>query len=203
MAEFEILEHESQKLVRATLDNETLHGDPDAFYTVRGAVEFSRRRPKRYAGRGEVVLGPPWPGEYLVETLDHEAWVLAPGAYVCSEAGIEVRGRTVQGSGKVVLRAPGPVERIHLDGGRLTAAHPGCVVAWSPTVVRTSGGFEGPGVVLLAAIPNRLHRLQALLPPPDTTPRPVPLGYVVAAVLLALLLGLASLWAVLKATGTL
>src|SRR5262245_31437073 len=90
-----------------------------------------------YQGRGEIFFGPPIFGEYEILELSQEEWILEQGSYVCSEAAIEVgvwRNKaltalfggegwfqtSVKGTGKVVIQAPGKLQRIDLKGEKLS-----------------------------------------------------------------------------------
>jgi uncharacterized protein (AIM24 family) len=166
MAHFEIVEHEAQQLVKATVDNETIRAEAGALCYYHGDIEMSPEQPsvggilKRvllghavsrptYSGVGVVYFGPPRFGEYVVIQLDDEEWILDEGAYVCSDVGVEVGGRrsqarlqtSVRGTGKVVVKAPGKVQTIRLRGERM-AVGGDLVVARSATVdcsVRRAG----------------------------------------------------------------
>lgn len=153
MARIEVIEEESQKLVKVTLEGDSIRAEAGALHYYQGDVQMSSQVPSAggmlrsmmtgetvfrptYSGRGVVFLGPPTFGEYVVLELKDEHWVLDQGAYVCSEAGIEVgavrnkawaalRGgdgwfqTSVKGTGKVVFRAPGTVREVAVQGERL------------------------------------------------------------------------------------
>lgn len=167
MADFEVVEHEGQKMIRVRLQGETVRAEAGALHYYRGQIEMTSSTPSvggaigslmsgetifrpTYTGEGEVVFGPPIFGEYIVLELKGDAWILDQGAYVCSDAGVEVsaiRNRAgaallsgegwfqtkVEGHGKVVLMAPGRVEQVHLQGetlavdGRFAVARSGGV----------------------------------------------------------------------------
>jgi uncharacterized protein (TIGR00266 family) len=107
MASFEIIGRQGMKMVKATLDNETIRAESGAMHYMRGQVVLETKMPTAggflksmvtqenifrptYTGTGEVYYGPPSFGEYTVLTLANEAWVLDKGAYVASDGGIEV-----------------------------------------------------------------------------------------------------------------
>ena len=89
-----------------------------------------------YTGTGTIYFGPPIFGEYMVLELNNEAWVLDRGAYVCSDMGVTIGAfankviagllsgegmfqTKVEGTGKVVVQAAGPIEAIDLRGEKL------------------------------------------------------------------------------------
>ncbi|QDU26875.1 hypothetical protein ETAA8_19590 [Anatilimnocola aggregata] len=146
-----------------------------------------------YQGTGEIFFGPPIYGEYEVLDLQNEEWILEQGSYVCSDQAVEIgvwRNKAfsallggegwyqtlVKGTGKVVMQAPGQVERIELRGEKLS-------VDGRFALARTSGlkfevqkasrsllgsvtsgegllsTFEGTGTVLIAPVPNVFQNL--------------------------------------------
>jgi uncharacterized protein (AIM24 family) len=87
-----------------------------------------------YTGTGEIFLASSLAGYHVLDVRD-EAWILEDGAYWASEGGVELGlhreamitsfwageglidfQTKVQGRGRVVLNAPGPVEEIELEG---------------------------------------------------------------------------------------
>jgi len=141
-----------------------------------------------YSGVGEIFFGPPIFGEYHILDLHNEEWILEQGSYVCSDMDVEIgvwRNKAfsallggegwfqtlVKGTGKVVMQAPGYVERLELNGEKLS-------VDGKFALARTSGlkfevqrasrsimgsvtsgegllsTFEGTGAVLIAPVPN-------------------------------------------------
>ena len=89
-----------------------------------------------YTGTGEIYFGPPIFGEYFILDLQNESWVLDQGAYVCSDASLTIGvvanklftgfaggeglfQTKVDGTGKVVVQAQGPVHAIDLVNDRL------------------------------------------------------------------------------------
>jgi uncharacterized protein (AIM24 family) len=94
----------------------------------------------RYRGSGEVFLEPTLGGFHVLE-LENEEWILEAGSYWASEGAIELSAfresawnsfwtgdgllqfRTrVRGTGKVVIRTPGPVELVPVEGSYRTEA---------------------------------------------------------------------------------
>jgi uncharacterized protein (AIM24 family) len=150
-----------------------------------------------YKGKGEIFFGPPIFGEYEILNLAGEEWILEQGSYVCSDATVEVgvwRNKalsaflggegwfqtSVTGNGKVVIQAPGKVQRIDLKGDKLS-------VDGRFAIARTAGlsfevqkatksmlgslssgegllsTFEGSGTVLIAPVPNVYQNLLTLI----------------------------------------
>lgn len=146
----------------------------------------------RYSGSGELYLEPVF-GECHILELNNEEWILDRGAFLASEPGVELGIFTnkamtgffggegffqtrVKGSGKVLILAPGPLERLDLQNDSL-------IVDGSFAVARTSGleykvekaakglfaswmsgegivsTFKGTGTVLIAPVPNRFLTL--------------------------------------------
>ncbi|HZL88102.1 MAG TPA: AIM24 family protein [Pirellulaceae bacterium] len=150
-----------------------------------------------YQGTGEIFFGPPIFGEYEIIELHGEEWILEQGSYVCSEAAVEIgvwRNKaltaffggegwfqtSVKGTGKVVIQAPGKVQRIELRGdklsvdGRFALARTSDInfqvqkAAKSIIGSLTSGeglisSFEGTGTVLIAPVPNVYQNLYTLI----------------------------------------
>lgn len=150
MATFEILVHEQQKLVRATLQGDTIRVESGALHYWHGNIQMQSKAPsaggflKRaltgenafrptYTGTGEVFIGPPYFGEFLIIecTEGHPGWILDRGAYLCSDSGVQVTVHQntamnallggeglfqtkVHGRGKVVIRAQGTVNKVNL-----------------------------------------------------------------------------------------
>jgi uncharacterized protein (AIM24 family) len=146
-----------------------------------------------YHGSGEISFGPPIFGEFEVLDLAGDEWILEQGSYVCSDAAIEVGAHrnkavsalfggegwfqtSVKGVGRVVMQAPGKVQRIELQGeklsvdGRFALARTAGLKFEVQKATRsilgsvTSGEgllstFEGAGVVLIAPIPNVFQNL--------------------------------------------
>tara|TARA_B100000029_G_scaffold297279_2_gene290475 strand:+ start:8991 stop:9671 length:681 start_codon:yes stop_codon:yes gene_type:complete len=141
-----------------------------------------------YTGTGEAYFGPPSFDEYHILELNNESWVLDQGAYVCSDFPIEigvVRNKgismvfgsegifqtTVNGSGTVVFKSPGPIEEVQLNGETLTVdgsfavAREGSLdfkteLLGKGVMSKVAGGegfvnvISGTGKVLLAPVPT-------------------------------------------------
>ncbi len=205
MATFEIIEQQGLKIVKATVTNETIRAEAGALHYLQGKVELKTAMPSAagllksmvtqesifrptYTGSGVVYFGPPSFHEYMMLDLDKAAWVLDRGAYVCSDAGIEVgvfRNKALaglfggegwfqtklEGTGRAVLKAPGPVQTIDLQNDRLVVDGSFAVARQAHldyTVQRASKSLigsaasgegavsviEGTGRVYLAPVPN-------------------------------------------------
>lgn len=116
MANFEIIERESLRLVKVTLQNETVRTESGAMYYMRGNITMQSKAPSAggflkslatgenifrptYTGTGELYLEPSLSGYHLLE-LDGEEWILDSGAYWVSDGNIEVgieRNKLVSG----------------------------------------------------------------------------------------------------------
>ena len=153
MATFEIVEQEKLKMIKATINNETVRAEAGALHYMQGRIELKTKMPSAagflksmvtaesifrptYTGVGEIFFGPPIFGEYMILDIE-EPWVLDRGAYVCSDESVEVgayRNKAVtallggegwfqtkvEGKGKVVLQAQGPIHAIDLVNDVLT-----------------------------------------------------------------------------------
>ena len=154
MATFEVVEKQGLKMIKATIANETIRAEAGALHYMLGEITLETAMPSAkgflksmvtkesvfkptYTGTGEVFFGPPIFGEYHTLELNGDAWVLDKGAYVCSDAAVEVgafRNKAisgllggegffqveVKGTGKVVLQAQGPIETVDLQNQTLT-----------------------------------------------------------------------------------
>lgn len=106
MANFEIIERESLRLVKITLQNETVRTESGAMYYIRGNVTMQSKAPSAggflkslatgenifrptYTGSGELYLEPSLSGYHILE-LDGDEWILDSGAYWASDGSIEV-----------------------------------------------------------------------------------------------------------------
>jgi uncharacterized protein (AIM24 family) len=129
----------------------------------------------------------------VVLELEDEEWILDQGAYVCSDMGIEVSASrnkattalmggeglfqtSVRGTGRVVMQAPGQVQRLDMQGERVVVDG-SFAIARSSTLdfsVRrasrsivgsfTSGEgllnvYEGQGAVYIVPVPNLYQSL--------------------------------------------
>lgn len=213
MANFEVIEQEKLKMIKATINNETITAEAGALHYMRGNIELKTPTPSAggflksmvtqeavfrptYTGTGEIFFGPPSFGEYMVLDVK-EPWVLDRGAYICSDSTIEVgafRNKAmtalmsgegwfqtkVEGSGKVVLYAQGPIQAIDLVNETLTVDGSFAVARQAKLDFRvqkaakgllgsaTSGEglvnvIQGSGRVYLAPVPNDYVSLSHLI----------------------------------------
>lgn len=159
-------------------------------------AEETLMRP-RYRGTGSVYLEPTLGGFHTIE-LEDEEWILEAGSYWASEGDIHVSAyreslwssfwagdgllqfRTkVQGTGKVVVRTPGPVEVVPVHGsyrteGRIVVGRSGGLAykVRRPTrrlIDYVLAGeaflksFEGDGYLLTCPTPYWRMRFQEML----------------------------------------
>lgn len=106
MAKFEVIEQEGLRLVKATLQNETVRAESGALYYMRGAIAMESKAPSvggflkamvtgesvfrpTYTGSGELYLEPSFGGFHIFD-LAGQAWILENGAYWASDAGVAV-----------------------------------------------------------------------------------------------------------------
>lgn len=159
---------------------------------IKSKLSGERAVRPRYRGTGELYLEPTF-GECHVLELNNEEWILDRGAFLASEPGVELgvfsnKAMTglfggegffqtrVRGRGKVLILAPGPLERLELrnetlvvDGSFAVARTPelqysvekaarGLFASWisGEGIVNT---FRGTGTVLIAPVPKRFLTL--------------------------------------------
>ena len=106
MANIEIVDTEGLKMVKVTLNGDSVRSESGALHYMQGEIEMQTKAPSVggflksmvsgeeifrpiYKGRGEVYFGPPTLGEYHILEIEGEM-VLDQGAYVCSDIDIEV-----------------------------------------------------------------------------------------------------------------
>ncbi len=106
MPQYEIIEQEGVRLVKITLENETVRAESGALYYMRGQIEMESKAPSvggflkslatgesifrpTYSGTGELYLEPSLGGFHVYE-LQGEEWILEGGAYWASDASIEL-----------------------------------------------------------------------------------------------------------------
>ncbi|HYE79005.1 MAG TPA: AIM24 family protein [bacterium] len=153
MAVFEVVEKQGLKMIKATINNEMIRAEAGALHYMRGHVQMDVAAPTAggilkamasgesivrptYKGVGEVYFGPPHFGEYTMLDLANHQWIVDRGAYVCSDAGVDVtvwRNKAltgflsgegfwqtlIQGTGRAVIKSGGPLEAIDLNGDSL------------------------------------------------------------------------------------
>jgi uncharacterized protein (AIM24 family) len=156
VATFSVREVEGMRQVRIDLADEAVRVEAGAMSTMRGDIRLTTPIPgplslirsaltdeaavrPSYAGSGSIMLRPSLGGFHMLD-LKGETWVLEPGAYLASDAGVEVglqRERfwagfwagdgmlkfltRVSGTGRVVINTPGPVEEAPVSGGAFRA----------------------------------------------------------------------------------
>jgi uncharacterized protein (AIM24 family) len=106
MANFEIIEREGLRLVKITLQNETVRTESGAMSYMRGNIVMESKAPSpggflkslatgenifrpTYRGTGELYLEPSLSGYHILE-VDGNEWILDSGAYWASDSSIEV-----------------------------------------------------------------------------------------------------------------
>jgi uncharacterized protein (AIM24 family) len=205
MSTFEIIAQQGLKMIKATINNETIRAESGALHYMQGRIELKTPMPSAggilksmvtaetivrptYTGTGTIFFGPPIFGEHMILELNNEAWVLDRGAYVCSDNSVEVgafRNKAmsalmsgegwfqtkVEGKGKVVLQAQGPVQAIDLRDDKLVVDGSFAVARQAQldfSVQRATKGLlgsaasgeglvnviQGTGRVYIAPIPN-------------------------------------------------
>ncbi|MEM7243875.1 MAG: AIM24 family protein [Acidobacteriota bacterium] len=107
MADFEIIEQEGLRLVKISLNSETVRTESGALYYMHGPIEMQSKGPSgvgglfkalasgenifrpTYTGTGELFLEPSFGGFHVMELTGQE-WILEGGCYYASEEGVEV-----------------------------------------------------------------------------------------------------------------
>ncbi len=106
MAHFETIEQEGVRLVKVTLNNETVRTESGALYYMKGPITMESKAPSlggffkalatgekvfrpTYTGTGELFLEPSFGGFYIFDGGGH-TWITESGAYWASEMGITV-----------------------------------------------------------------------------------------------------------------
>jgi len=165
----------------------SLGGMAKSFLTKEKAV-----RPV-YAGIGEVYLEPTFGEIEFLELGGQETWILDKGSYLASDQGVQLGMYSnplfnsmfggegmfqtqVSGAGKVMYWAPGPVQRIDLQGQTLTVDGSFAVARTGTVDYRVEKAtkglfrswmsgeglvnvFSGYGSVMLAPVANRYMSL--------------------------------------------
>lgn len=136
------LEDESIRSVRGALSHMTGNiritaALPSPLTMLRSVISNEAAVRPRYAGTGSVFLQASLGGYHVFEAR-HLRWVLEPGAFWAAEGDVHLGLRrepflaslwggdglikfqtTAQGDGKIVIRAPGPVEEIDIEDGEV------------------------------------------------------------------------------------
>ena len=107
MPTYEIIDEQELRMVKVTLNGDTVRAESGALHYMIGNIEMVTKKPSvggflksmvtgesvfrpTYTGTGEVFFGPPTFGEYHILELNDESMILDAGAYICSDEGIEV-----------------------------------------------------------------------------------------------------------------
>tara|TARA_B100001123_G_scaffold324253_1_gene364174 strand:- start:319 stop:1008 length:690 start_codon:yes stop_codon:yes gene_type:complete len=107
MPEFEVVKSEDLRMVKVTLNGDTVRSESGALHYMKGDIEMQTKMPgvgkmlkslvskedifrPTYTGTGEAYFGPPSFDEYHIIELNNESWVLDQGAYVCSDFTIDI-----------------------------------------------------------------------------------------------------------------
>jgi uncharacterized protein (AIM24 family) len=106
MANFQVVEQEGVRLVKVTLNNETVRTESGALYYMRGPITMESKTPSlggfikafasgesvfrpTYTGTGELWLEPSF-GEFYLLDCAGQTWIAESGAYWASEMGVTV-----------------------------------------------------------------------------------------------------------------
>jgi uncharacterized protein (AIM24 family) len=106
MAQFEVIEQEGVRLMKVTLQDETVRTESGALYYMRGAITMETKSPSvgglikalatgesifrpTYTGSGQLFLEPTFGGYHVFE-VGGKDWILEDGAYWVSESGVQL-----------------------------------------------------------------------------------------------------------------
>jgi uncharacterized protein (AIM24 family) len=106
MAHFEVIEQEGVRLMKVTLQDETVRTESGALYYMRGRITMETKSPSvsgllkalatgesvfrpTYTGSGELFLEPTFGGYHVFDVAGKE-WILEDGAYWVSESGVQL-----------------------------------------------------------------------------------------------------------------
>lgn len=106
MAKFEVVEQEGVRMVKVTLQNETVRTESGALYFMRGAISMESKGPSvggllkalatgesifrpTYTGTGELFLEPTFGGYHTLD-VGGKTWIAESGAYWASESQVQV-----------------------------------------------------------------------------------------------------------------
>ncbi len=104
MAEFEVIQEEGTRFIKATLHNETIKAEAGALNYHTGKIVLDAKVPSpmnlvrsllsseaavrpTYTGTGEVLLEASLGGFHVID-VDGEPWILEKGTYWCSEQSV-------------------------------------------------------------------------------------------------------------------
>ncbi|HIK09799.1 MAG TPA: AIM24 family protein [Oscillatoriaceae cyanobacterium M33_DOE_052] len=141
MAEIEIIDREGMRLVKMTLQNETVRAESGAMYYMRGNIQMESAgtggvggfmkslvtgenifRPI-YKGTGELYLEPSFGGFHILE-LQGEEWIMDVGSYFASEGTVEItakRNKLISG----LFGGEGLFQTVAQGRGKLVLSTPG------------------------------------------------------------------------------
>lgn len=141
MAKIEIIDREGMRLVKMTLQNETVRAESGAMYYMRGDIQMESAgtgglggflksavtgenifRPI-YKGTGELYLEPSFGGFHIIE-LQGEEWIMDTGSYYASEGTVEIsakRNKLVSG----LFGGEGLFQTVAKGRGKLVICTPG------------------------------------------------------------------------------
>lgn len=141
MAKMEIIEEEGMRLVKITLQNETVRAESGAMYYMRGNIQMESAgtgglggflksavtgenifRPT-YKGTGELYLEPSFGGFHILE-LQGEEWIMDAGGYFASEETVEItakRNKLISG----LFGGEGLFQTVAKGRGKLVLSTPG------------------------------------------------------------------------------
>ncbi|MBD2546075.1 MULTISPECIES: TIGR00266 family protein [Planktothricoides] len=141
MAEIEIIDREGVRLVKITLQNETVRAESGAMYYMRGDIQMESAgtgglggflksavtgenifRPT-YKGTGELYLEPSFGGFHILE-LQGEEWIMDAGGYFASEETVEItakRNKLISG----LFGGEGLFQTVARGRGKLVLSTPG------------------------------------------------------------------------------
>jgi uncharacterized protein (TIGR00266 family) len=141
MAKIEIIDREGMRLVKMTLQNETVRAESGAMYYMRGNIQMESAgtgglggflksavtgenifRPT-YKGTGELYLEPSFGGFHTIE-LQGEEWIMDVGSYFASEGTVEItakRNKLISG----LFGGEGLFQTVAKGRGKLVLSTPG------------------------------------------------------------------------------
>ncbi|MBN2502761.1 MAG: TIGR00266 family protein [Anaerolineales bacterium] len=148
--------------------------------SVLGGESFFQNTYKAPSNGGEVTVAPPLPGDLFTLNLNQESLMVQSGAYVASEAGIELDTKWggaktffaseglimlhASGTGQLLLSSYGAIHEVNLEPGQSYTVDTGHLVAFTEQMgfkVRSIGGikstlFSGEGLVVDLTGPGRV-----------------------------------------------
>ncbi len=148
--------------------------------SVLAGESFFQNTFRALANGGEVTVAPALPGDLFVLELRNESLLVQSGAYVASEAGINLDTKwggaktffaseglimlRASGTGKLLLSSFGAVHEVNLGAGEMYTVDTGHLVAFTEGIgfkVRRVGGlkstiFSGEGLVVDLTGPGRV-----------------------------------------------